>query len=279
MPVRRDGDAHAHVGKASVLGASLLQTKLALYTPYAIGGTAPRGSLPTGSFWDTADPYHYLRVERHADADFAILGGQDHKTGHEMDTAGCFEALGRTLRSLVPGIVVTHRWSGQAIETNDGLPYIGETAPRQFAATDFSGNGMTFGTLAGMMARDAVLGRANPWRELFDVHRTKLGGGTWDYLRENKDYAYYPVRDRIAGPQGRSLRALRRGEGQLLELNGERVAASGDAQGVVSLVSPVCTHMGCFVQWNRAERTWDCPCHRSRFSAGGKVIAGPAESE
>src|SRR5206468_3834411 len=111
----------------------------------------------------------------------------------EPDTTAPYRRLEETFRRLVPDADIDHRWSGQVIETNDGLPFIGESAERQFAATGFAGNGMTFGTLSAMMAVDAALGRKNPWRELFDFHRAKLRGGTWNYIRENKDYPYYLV--------------------------------------------------------------------------------------
>jgi glycine/D-amino acid oxidase-like deaminating enzyme/nitrite reductase/ring-hydroxylating ferredoxin subunit len=265
------------MGKTNAVSASLLQTKLALYSSYVIGGTVKSGAVPEASFWDTADPYHYLRVDPRREFDYVIFGGEDHKTGQVADTSACFESLEATLKHLIPSVDVTHRWSGQVIETNDGLPYIGETSPRQFVATGFSGNGMTFGTLAAMMARDAALGRSNPWRELFDVHRKTLRGGTWDYLKENKDYLYYLIRDRFAASE-KSLRAVPRGEGRIVDLNGDQVAAYRDPQGVVTLRSAVCTHMGCLVAWNGADRTWDCPCHGSRFAPNGDVLAGPAES-
>jgi len=159
------------------------------------------------------------------------------------------------------------------------LPFIGEMAAHQFASTGFAGNGMTFGTLGGMMATDWVLGRRNPWSDLFDTGRTKIRGGLWDYLKENKDYPYYLVRDRFAGPDGRSLRALPKGMGQILEVRGTRVAAYRADDGSVSMRSPVCTHMGCEITWNSGERTWDCPCHGSRFSAEGRVYQGPANSD
>jgi glycine/D-amino acid oxidase-like deaminating enzyme/nitrite reductase/ring-hydroxylating ferredoxin subunit len=271
------------VGRAGMMSATLLQTKLALYTSYVVGGRVARGSIPDALFWDTSDPYNYLRIDRSPDDDRAsddvvIYGGGDHKTGQVEDTRARFEQVESGLRRLAPGVRITHHWSGQVIETNDGLPLIGEMAPKQFAATGFSGNGMTFGTLASMMATDAALGRSNPWRELFDIGRTKIRGGLWDYITENKDYPYYMIRGRFAGAEGRSLRALRRGEGKLLEIDGERIAAYRGEDGEVTMRSPVCTHMGCVVQWNTAERTWDCPCHGSRFSAKGEVLAGPAES-
>lgn len=265
------------IGKASLLRATLLQTKLALYSTYAIGGRVERGSVPDALMWDTDTPYGYLRIDRHRDYDLVIFGGEDHKTGQVPDTEPRFERLEQKLRALVDGVSLAHRWSGQVIETHDGLPYIGETSPRQFVATGFNGNGFTFGTLAAMMVADAIQGRDNPWRELFDVGRTKIRAGLWDYLRENKDYPYYLIRDRFAGAQGKSTRTLRRGTGKLLELDGKKVAAYRHEDGRVTLLSPVCTHMGCHVQWNTAESTWDCPCHGSRFTPSGDVIGGPAE--
>jgi glycine/D-amino acid oxidase-like deaminating enzyme/nitrite reductase/ring-hydroxylating ferredoxin subunit len=266
------------VGNTSMASATLFQTKLALYSSYAVGGRAAKGAVPDALLWDTADPYHYFRIEPHRDHDFVIFGGEDHKTGQATDTNACFQRLTKTLSALLPQIDVTHRWSGQVIETPDGLPYIGETAERQFAATGFSGNGMTFGTLAGMMAADRVLGRSNPWSELFDTGRTKIRGGLWNYIRENKDYPYYLIRDRFAGAEGRSLRTVKRRAGKVLNIDGKDVAVYRDETGATTQRSAVCTHMGCIVDWNEAERTWDCPCHGSRFRPDGRVISGPAES-
>ena len=266
------------VGNTGTVSAMFFQTKLALYTSYVVGGRVPKGRVPDASFWDTADPYHYVRLEPHDDHDFIIFGGEDHKTGQADDTTECFARLERTLKSLPPEIEVTHRWSGQVIETPDGLPYIGETAEHQFAGTGFAGNGMTFGTLAGMMAADYVTGRANPWSDLFDPSRKKIRGGAWDYIKENKDYLYYLIRDRFAGTEGRSLRSVPRGSGKVLGLDGRQVAVYRDESGEVTKRSAICTHMACTVDWNEAEHTWDCPCHGSRFKPDGSVVAGPAES-
>ena len=207
-----------------------------------------------------------------------IFGGQDHKTGQVTGTDECYAALERTAKELIPSIDITHRWSGQVIETADGLPFMGETAPRQFAATGYAGNGMTFGTVAAMMACNAALGRPSAWDELFDPGRTQIRAAAWDYVKENVDYPYYLIKDRVSGPDGRSLRELRRGEGRILDIKGERVAAWRSPAGSVTLLSPVCTHMGCEVAWNQAESTWDCPCHGSRFKPTGAVLSGPAES-
>jgi glycine/D-amino acid oxidase-like deaminating enzyme/nitrite reductase/ring-hydroxylating ferredoxin subunit len=265
------------VGKAGLVRATLLQTKLALYSTYAVAGRTERGRVPDALFWDTGDPYRYLRIDRHRDYDVVILGGEDHKTGQVRETSDRFKTLETALLDLVPDISLTHRWSGQVIETNDGLPFIGEMSPHQFTGTGFNGNGITFGTLTAIMARDAITGRNNPWRELFDTGRTKILGGLWDYVKENKDYPYYLVRDRFAGAEGKSTRGLRRGAGQILELDGTTVAAYRHEDGRVTLLSQTCTHMGCHVQWNDAEGTWDCPCHGSRFTPTGDVLSGPAE--
>jgi glycine/D-amino acid oxidase-like deaminating enzyme/nitrite reductase/ring-hydroxylating ferredoxin subunit len=266
------------VGVTNMASATLFQTKLALYTSYVIAGRAPVGTVPDMLFWDTADPYQYLRLEHRRDHDFVIFGGEDHKTGQVADTNACYDRLERALTARIPGISLTHRWSGQVIETPDGLPYIGRMTDHQYAATGFAGNGMTFGTAAAIIISDAIQGRRNPWAELFDPGRLALRRGLWDYVKENADYPYYMIRDRFAGAEGRSLRLVKRGEGKVIDRKGTNVAAYRDTDGALILRSATCTHMGCTVRWNDAERTWDCPCHGSRFTPKGEVISGPAES-
>jgi glycine/D-amino acid oxidase-like deaminating enzyme/nitrite reductase/ring-hydroxylating ferredoxin subunit len=265
------------MGKSGLVSATFLQSKLAPCTTYALGGRVTRGEVPYGLYWDTADPYHYLRVHPERAHDYVVFGGADHKTGQQANTRDCWAGLEHTLRRFLPGFEVDDRWSGQVIETIDGLPYIGETADRQFAATGFVGNGITFGTVAALMARDAVLGRPNPWRDIFDPHRTNIRRGGWDYLKENTDYAYYLLRDRIAR-HATSLRQVRPGQGKVLNLDGRRVAVYRDPRGVVHMCSAICTHLGCDVHFNAAETSWDCPCHGSRFRVDGSNLAGPAET-
>lgn len=284
------GEHHVHCGKvvvathvplmgiAGLLQAGFLQTKLALYSTYAIGARLPLGTLPEAMFWDTSDPYYYLRVDRRPDHDFVIFGGEDHKTGQVQETGDQYRKLEQMLRSILPAAEVTHRWSGQVIETSDGMPYIGEFAKGQYIATGFAGNGMTFGTLAAMMIRDAILGRTNPWSKLFDPHRAGLRGGAWDYVKENADYPYYMIRDRIRGADATSIDDVQPGEGKIVRIEGQSVAVSRDEHGELSAVSACCTHLGCLVRWNGAEKTWDCPCHGSRFHCDGSVMAGPAET-
>jgi glycine/D-amino acid oxidase-like deaminating enzyme len=162
-----------NAGRASAAATALLQSRLTLYTSYAIGGRVPPDRVPDALFWDTEDPYLYLRIERHRGYDYVIFGGEDHKTGQMDDTRLCFERLERRLLQILPEVHIRDRWSGQIIETHDGVPIIGELAPGQFGATGFSGNGLTFGTLAAMMVRDAITGQINPWQTLFDLSRSR----------------------------------------------------------------------------------------------------------
>ena len=265
-------------GNAGLLDATLFQTKLYPYSSYVLGAHIPKGLIPDASFWDTTDPYFFLRVEPGRNRDYAIFGGNDHKTGQTFDNEQRFEKLREILLTIIPEAQPDRQWSGQVIATNDGLPYIGETADRQFVATGFNGNGITFGLVGGMMIRDAVLGRENPWREIFSIGRKKLHGGSWNFLTESLDYPYYYVKDRLTRSEGNDVSEVNPGAGRILLLDGERVACSRDENGKLSAVSAVCTHMGCLVHWNNAESTWDCPCHGSRFKASGEVMAGPAES-
>ncbi|MGV3774378.1 MAG: FAD-dependent oxidoreductase [Verrucomicrobiales bacterium] len=263
------------MGKMGLVSATLLQTKLALYNTYAMGGPLAEGSAPEGSWYSTDDPYYYLRIHKQDGRLYAILGGEDHKTGQSSEEES-FRNLKEKFHQLLPQVQIDHRWSGQVIETHDGLPYIGQIAEGQFIGTGYGGNGMTFGTISSVMARDQITGRKNPWEKLFDPHRKKLSGA-WDYVMENIDYPYYLLRDRLVRGKTSDTNEIGLGEGKIINENGQKVAAYKNDQGKVVKCSAVCTHMGCIVHWNNAEKTWDCPCHGSRFLPEGAVMSGPAE--
>jgi len=265
------------LGKTGLMKGTLFQSKLALYTSYVVGARLPRGTIPEALFWDTTDPYYFLRVDRHDDHDYAIFGGEDCKTGQEKNPAEVFQQLEAKCKEVLPQAQIQHHWLGQVVETNDGLPFIGENEGQQFIATGFCGNGFTLGTLSAAMMRDRYLGRKNPWFDLFRVDRRKFHGGAWRYLKENLDYPYYYLRDRLGGTEGKSLDELKFEDGKILKLDGKKVAAYRDKSGKVTLCSPVCTHLGCIVRWNAVDKTWDCPCHGSRFHPTGEVFSGPAE--
>lgn len=262
-------------GSLGTIRAALFQTKLSLYTTYVLGAHLPPGSVVDALFWDTSDPYEYLRIEPRRDHQLVIFGGADAKTGQASDEHA-FEVLERRLHARLPAAQVKRRWLGQVIETDDGLPFIGEHAPGEFIATGFAGNGYTLGTLAAMMARDAFLGRTNPWAELLRVERKPFHGGLLGYVRENLDYPRYLLGDRLGGAHERDLDHVPAGEGRIVALEAGKCAVYRGADGHLSICSAVCTHMKCLVRWNGAAGTWDCPCHGSRFSTDGHVLAGPA---
>ena len=266
------------MGKTNLFKATLFQSKLALYTSYVLGAKLPQGAVPEALYWDTTDPYYYLRIDSQAHHDYAIFGGEDCKTGQEDNPKLVFGHLQEKLKKVLPTAEVQHRWLGQVVETDDGLPFIGESSGQQFIATGFCGNGFTLGTLSALMARDRYLGRKNPWFDLFAVNRSKFHGGTWRYITENLDYPYYMLRDRLARSEGDSVDDLKIGEGKILRLDGKKTAAYRDQDGKVTLCSPVCTHLKCIVHWNDADKMWDCPCHGSRFKPTGEVHSGPAET-
>jgi glycine/D-amino acid oxidase-like deaminating enzyme/nitrite reductase/ring-hydroxylating ferredoxin subunit len=265
------------MGKKGALTAALFQTKLALYTSYVLGARLPAGAVPEGLYWDTSDPYEYLRIEQRDDHQFAIFGGEDVKTGQEDDCERVFERLTRRLREVLPQAQVERRWLGQVVETDDGMPFIGENEQKEFIATGFCGNGFTFGTLSALMARDRFLGRNNPWFSLLAVDRSPFHGGAWRYVQENADFPYYFVRDRLRRPELESPDQVGNSEGRIVSHQGKKVAAYRDESGKLTLLAPQCTHLKCLVKWNSADRTWDCPCHGSRFRPTGEVLGGPAE--
>jgi glycine/D-amino acid oxidase-like deaminating enzyme/nitrite reductase/ring-hydroxylating ferredoxin subunit len=254
-----------------------IQTKVAQYRSYVLGCRV-KGPAPAGLFWDDEDPYHYIRRQPTSRGDVVIIGGEDHKVGQEKDTEGRYEALLAYARERFEVRTVDYRWSAQTLEPVDGLPYIGHDtgAGHVYVATGFSGTGMTFGTVSALVLADAVRGRPNPWAELYDAGRLKPATSAGTFLKENVDFPTYLVGDRLKRPKGSSLSDVPRGGGRVFVVDGERIAVSRDDKGKPCAVSAVCTHMGCIVHWNDAERSWDCPCHGSRFDAAGQVLDGPA---
>jgi glycine/D-amino acid oxidase-like deaminating enzyme/nitrite reductase/ring-hydroxylating ferredoxin subunit len=257
------------------LNRLLLTPRVAQYRSYVVSGPAHQ-SVP-GLFWDTEDPYHYVRRHRVGAHYHWIVGGADHKTGQEPERREPFAQLCE-FAARVGLHEVQERWSAQVVEPIDGLPLIGKNAlsDRVYVATGFSGNGMTFGTLAAMLLRDACLDRTNPYAELYAPSRIKTFKSLGTFLGENIDYPLHLLSDALKPPEVKSLEAIRRGEGKSVRVHGERLAVYRDESDDLHAVSPVCTHLGCHVRFNHAEKTWDCPCHGSRFGTDGRVLDGPA---
>jgi glycine/D-amino acid oxidase-like deaminating enzyme/nitrite reductase/ring-hydroxylating ferredoxin subunit len=254
----------------------LMHTKIASYRTYAIAVTAKLQLPVPGLFWDTEDPYHYTRHARNGFGSVLVIGGEDHKTGTESDTEQCLERLRAFAHERFEVSSVEDEWSGQIIETVDSLPYIGQDTqnPHFYVATGFSGNGLTWGALASEIIANQVLGIHNRYSELFRPNRINPTVSAGRYVAENKDFPICFIGDRIK--EAESMDDLHAEEGAIVNISGKRVAAYRNSSGDVRCLSPICPHMGCYVRWNNSEKTWDCPCHGSRFDDQGQVLNGPA---
>jgi glycine/D-amino acid oxidase-like deaminating enzyme/nitrite reductase/ring-hydroxylating ferredoxin subunit len=254
-----------------------LHTKIAAYRSYVVAARLPQAG-PAGLFWDTGDPYHYIRTHRTRDgAELLIVGGEDHKVGQDPEPAARFDRLAEYVRARFGRLPIERQWSGQIIEPVDGLPYIGRNSlsSRIYVATGYAGQGMTSGTLAAMILCDEVTGTRSEYAALYDATRIKPLASAREFVRENVDFPTHLVGDRLRRHEHAAAN-LPAGEGAVLTLGGERVAVYRNPAGVLHALSPVCTHLGCLVNWNGAEKSWDCPCHGSRFDPTGAVLNGPA---
>jgi len=239
--------------------------------------------VPRALFWDTSDPYHYVRLKSaHTPADreghdVLIVGGEDHRQGDADDGDERFRRLEVWTRERFPIKEVEYRWSGLVMEPVDGLGLIGRdnSAQNVFIATGDSGHGLTHGTLAGMILTDLIGGRQNPWASLYDPSRITPRAAL-DYLSENLEI----VKDLLEWvTPGDSEAKLAPGSGMVVRHGLRKLAVYRDEQGVLHSCSAVCPHLGCIVAWNSTEQSWDCPCHGSRFDAHGKILRGPATVE
>jgi glycine/D-amino acid oxidase-like deaminating enzyme/nitrite reductase/ring-hydroxylating ferredoxin subunit len=258
-----------------------IHTKQAPYSTYVIGARMPKGSVTKALYWDTPDPYHYLRIETSNDGyDVLICGGEDHKTGQSDDADVRFAALEQWSRTRFPMLKeIEYSWSGEVMEPIDGLAFIGRNPLDEdnvFIATGDSGNGMTHGTIAGMLITDLILGRKNDWATLYDPSRKTLRAAR-EFAKENLNVAEQFL-DVVIPGEVESAAEVAPGSGAIVRRGLSKVAVYRDEAGTVHELSAVCRHLGCIVNWNSLEKTWDCPCHGSRYDATGHVIMGPANS-
>jgi glycine/D-amino acid oxidase-like deaminating enzyme/nitrite reductase/ring-hydroxylating ferredoxin subunit len=259
----------------------VIHTKQHAYRTYVVAMRVPRDAVPLALMWDTLEPYHYVR--RYADPreaetghDVLIVGGEDHKTGQDDDEMRHFAALEAWARERFPVTDLVAQWSGQVLEPVDHMAFIGRNPGDRhvYVATGDSGNGITHGAIAGMLITDLITGVVNPWEALYDPSRRSLKAlPTW--LEENlnvaKQYADLVLPGEVAHTND-----VPAGQGRVVRNGLQKLAAFRDDNGQLHLRSAVCTHLGCIVDWNDAERTWDCPCHGSRFATDGTVLNGPA---
>jgi glycine/D-amino acid oxidase-like deaminating enzyme/nitrite reductase/ring-hydroxylating ferredoxin subunit len=250
----------------------IIHSKQAAYRTFAIGARLS-GEVTSALYWDTADPYHYVRLS----ADVLISGGEDHKTGQEDDGEERLRRLEAWTRERFPIGAVEFRWSGQVMEPVDGLGYIGRNPADKkhiFVVTGDSGHGMTHGTIAGMLITDMIRGRHNEWERLYDPSRKTLRSAA-EYLKENVNVAKQYT-DYLTPGELHSEEDIGPGHAAIVRHGAKKLAVYRDSAGTLHRRSAVCPHLGCIVHWNTLEQSWDCPCHGSRFGADGHVMNGPA---
>jgi glycine/D-amino acid oxidase-like deaminating enzyme/nitrite reductase/ring-hydroxylating ferredoxin subunit len=258
-----------------------IHTKQAPYRTYVVSLLVPHDAMPLGLYWDNGDPYHYVRLapSRVPGMCALIVGGEDHKTGQDEKPDPRLDRLEHWARLRFPVLAESpsERWSGQVMETIDGLGYLGRNPGAHdniFVATGDSGMGMTHGTLAGMIITDLVANRANPWSHLYNPGRMTLAASlsytseNFNVARQYLDWGRPHAKDAVDD--------LPPGSGRVVQRGAHKVAIYRDAEGSLHERSAVCPHLGCIVSWNDTEKSWDCPCHGSRFLADGSVVNGPS---
>ena len=235
------------------------------------------GAAPEGMFLSVDSPTRSVRPHYSADGTYLVIGGEEHKTGQDENTEERYAAIEGWARERFGATSIDHRWSAQDYVPADGIPYVGPLGEgsRVMVATGFKKWGMTNGTAAAIMLSELILGRPGEWLPTFDPKRLKIGASVGSFLKENLNVAQRMVGDRLPSG-GPSLHDLAPGEGAVVDHGGEKVAAYNDPDAGLRTMSARCTHMGCIVSFNTAERTFDCPCHGSRFDNDGRVIEGPA---
>jgi glycine/D-amino acid oxidase-like deaminating enzyme/nitrite reductase/ring-hydroxylating ferredoxin subunit len=249
----------------------------AAYRTYVVALAIPNEYLPHGLYWDTLDPYHYIRVQAGDDGrEILLVGGEDHRVG-QSDPEIHFPRLEAWARERFPdcGAAVA-TWSGQVQEPSDGMAYIGRLPghPNLYVVTGDSGNGLTHGTVAGLLLPSLIQNRAHPWKGIYAPNRSRLRAPV--ELAKEAMHSNVPYVDWMRGGDVESLDEIRPGHGATIRRGLHVIAAYKDEHGQCHLMNARCPHFNGVVRWNEVEKTWDCPVHGSRFDCEGRVLNGPA---
>ena len=254
-----------------------LHSKQAPYRTYVMALQLPHGKLPDALYWDTLDPYHYVRLQPGKDHDYLIVGGADHKSGEADDAEVRYEAIEAWIRNLVPDLGdVTHRWSGQVLDTIDYSAFSGRNpgSKNVYVHTGDSGQGLTHGVVGSLIIARMIMQGEDLWQELYGPER-KTASALSTFISENlttiKNLAEY-----VAPGEVGSFDEIEAGRGAIVRQGLKKVAAYRDEAGAIHAYSAACTHLGCHLHWNSFEQCWDCPCHGSQFSIDGAVLNAPA---
>lgn len=263
-------------------GLNILHFRCAPYRSYVIGMKLKNeADYPDAVVYDSQEPFHYFRTAEGKSGKYLLVGGNDHKTGHKENDEDNFDDLIKYCKKYYQIGKVTHKWSAQYYEPADTLPYIGKLPGKDqvYVATGFSGNGMIWSTLSAEIIRDLIFEKDSKLAKIVDPGRIKPIAGMVNIVQENIDVAKHFIMDRFNTEDIQSLTMLETDEGMMVDYEGRKVAVYRDKNSKVHALNPVCPHAKCIVQWNKTEKSWDCPCHGARFDVDGKLLNGPAISD
>lgn len=256
-------------------GFHVVQAEMVVNREYGIASPIARDAFPAGTFWGSGDERLLVRTVDVDDGTFLVCVGEEHKTG-QHDATDSLNRLEASARKHFGIGEVAFRWSAQNYSAADGLPYIGRDTTGCFIATGFETDGLIYGTLAASLIADQIAGRDNVFAPLVKASRFSPVKGAKGMAEENVSVLKSFVKDYVTDRKAIPLSQLMPGNGAIVEVQGESLAAYRDRDGILYALSPVCTHLKCKVHWNGVETSWDCPCHGSRFAPDGTVVEGPA---
>jgi len=256
-----------------------MYTKLDPERTVVLVAKIPKGSVKKALYWDTLENYHYIRTAPLNDvSDYLLVGGEDYRVGENSQTNERIEALKSWTKAFFPMIEqVIGIYTGQIIEPVDTIAYIGRNpldSDNVFIITGDSGNGITHGTIGGILIRDLILGRPNRWEKLYSPSR-KPTSNIGDFIKHNAKTGLHYASWLTPGEKS-DIEDIIPGTGAVFRCGLSKVAVYKDEHGKVFECSAVCPHLGGIVTWNNLEKSWDCPVHGSRFDRFGNVVNGPA---
>lgn len=260
-----------------IFDPSLYFARLYPKRSYVIG-VGLEGEAPVGMYYDTGNPYFSVRPVPAADGPTVLIGGQNHRTGDGGSSIDRYRKLREMATDRFDVTRILYRWSTQDFVSIDRVPFVGPAGPRTdsvYLATGFGGWGLTNGIAAGLILSDLVLDRGTSWQEVYEPNRLRMKAAAWNFLEHNAHSTKHLAERYLRSPTS-DTGGIGRGEGRIVDTDDGPVAVSRDGDGELHAVSAVCSHMGCLVEWNDGEMSWDCPCHGSRFDNDGAVIDSPA---
>lgn len=257
-------------------GVFAIHGVLGPYREFGVAAEVKTPGIQDGIFWGLDLPKHSVRAFSDGAKKYVMVIGDKFKTGQQGDGAAYVERLETFLKNHFEIGIFSYLWGGQQYRSADGLPYIGKHGDKLYFLTGFASDGLVYGTLAARIVSDKILGKDNPWAEMYRADRHTPLKSAKQVVKETANNMAQYLKDAPWNVDAASLAAIHPGEGKLLESSGEKLAVYKDETGHVHALSAVCTHMKCIVDWNDVEKTWDCPCHGSRFQVNGDVIEGPA---